>query len=48
MSVHQESLDMNKKVESAHDAPELEYSAYRHDLFQCLALQSAGQCWVCY
>ncbi len=31
MSVHQESLDMNKKVESAHDAPELEYSAYRHD-----------------
>jgi cytochrome c556 len=31
MSVHQESLDINSKMESADEAPELEYTAYRHD-----------------
>lgn len=31
MSVHQESLDMSRKAEAGEVAPELEYSAYRHD-----------------
>ena len=31
MSVHQESLDMNAKIEGDDAAPELEYSTYRHD-----------------
>lgn len=33
MSVHQESLDMSAKakVEAGEEAPELEYSTYRHD-----------------
>ena len=31
MSVHQESLDMTGKMKAEEEAPELEYSAYRHD-----------------
>ncbi|MFN2201014.1 MAG: hypothetical protein ACK2UO_07390 [Caldilineaceae bacterium] len=31
MSVHQESLDMNAKIEGEDAAPALEYNTYRHD-----------------
>lgn len=31
MSVHQESMGMSGKIEAEEAAPELEYSAYRHD-----------------